>query len=209
MTPGQKAKAALDAYRNQEKTATNTEFGSYFESEEERLAAEWASLEKETTSDEQLDKLHNQLRSVLLEKDKISDQLKSSLEVSEKLRLQLADTLNETEKLRQRLQREKDTQVKYAITSFAKEMLEIADGLHSAIDHTGEEHTFDGLSFLENLLLKTFEKFGIRKVPCEIANPEFHQVISGNTKEIIEVVREGYTINDRLLREATVVTKSE
>ena len=114
----------------------------------------------------------------------------------------------ESNKLVDRIQREKETQIKYAITEFAQDMLPIADGLSAAIEHANG-NTLEGLLILQDMLEKTFAKHGVTVVPCITADPNYHQVISGKTNKIIGILRNGYLLQDRLIREAMVITSNE
>lgn len=137
----------------------------------------------------------------------------------------------EMENLRKRTQIDIEKAHKYAIVSFAKELLNVADCLNGAISHAEkgiEKLKQDGneecVTFLKNLLtgvqmtekqLSTaFEHNGIQKMPSlgVIFDPNLHKVIQeieDDTKEagtIVQELQTGYTISgDRVLREAMVI----
>ncbi len=110
---------------------------------------------------------------------------------------------------------------KYAVSSFAKELLSVADNLHRAIEAVsadGEGHEDcanlrKGVELTEAELMKVFNKFGIQKMEIlgTVFDPNFHQVIQEvedpekPSGTIINELQTGYMINDRILREAMVV----
>lgn len=136
----------------------------------------------------------------------------------------------EMENLRKRTQIDIEKANRYATTSFAKELLGVADCLAGAIDFARKEidelkgKDKECLPFLENLLkgvemtqkqLKTaFERQGIQKMETAnvVFDPNLHKVIQeveDETKEpgtIVQELQSGYTIfGDRVLREAMVI----
>ena len=125
----------------------------------------------------------------------------------------------DAENTKRRCQQEIEKNNKYAISSFAKELLSVADNLARAIDSVSEEekpaneHLLKGVKLTQEELKKVLAKFGIIKMDIigKIFDPHFHQVvqeIGEKTKPagtIIAEVQAGYMINDRILREAIVV----
>ncbi len=138
---------------------------------------------------------------------------------------QLLRTVAEMENLRKRSVREREDAGKYAVSSFARDLLDVADNFRRALDAIpaelrGEDKIkplVEGIEATERTLLRTFEKNGIKKIEPldEPFNPNFHEVMfeapvpgkaPGTIMQIIEV---GYVLNDRLLRAAKVgVTKA-
>lgn len=133
---------------------------------------------------------------------------------------QLLRTVAEMENLRKRSQREREDASKYAVASFAKDLLDVADNFRRALDAIPADLKNDdkikplveGIEATERALLKSFEKNGIKKLEPmdEPFNPNFHEVMfeapvagkAGGT--IIQLIEVGYTLNDRLLRPARV-----
>ena len=130
--------------------------------------------------------------------------------------------LAEAENTKKRCAQEIEKNTKYAIASFAKNLLSVADNLHRAIESAGAspescKDLLKGVELTENELMKVFAKHGISKMDImgKTFDPNFHQVIQEvEDKEkpngtIIAELQTGYMINDRILREAmVVVTKS-
>ena len=135
--------------------------------------------------------------------------------------------LAETDNIRKRSMKEREDATRYAVTSFAREMIDIADNFQRAMDAVPEEakaadpvlkNLMDGIEATERAMLKSLEKHGIEKIEPmgEPFNPNFHEVmfeapVPGKPGGIvIQVIETGYVIHDRLLRAAKVgVSKGE
>lgn len=131
----------------------------------------------------------------------------------------------EMENIKRRCAQEIDKNSKYAISSFSKEILSVADNLHRALTAVSPdeltqnphlEQLHKGVELTESELLKVLSKFGISRMDImgKVFDPSFHQVIQEiEDKEkpagtVIMELQTGYMINDRILREAVVaVTK--
>jgi molecular chaperone GrpE len=134
----------------------------------------------------------------------------------------LLRALAETENLRRRAMRDLEEAHKYAITNFARELLEVADNLSRALDavppRARDEIDFirnlaDGIAMTEKALLTSFERHQIAKVTPEIGDRFDHNrhqaMFEVETTEqpagtVAQVLQPGYTIADRLLRPALV-----
>jgi molecular chaperone GrpE len=134
----------------------------------------------------------------------------------------LLRALAETENLRRRSVRDLEEAHKYAITNFARELLEVADNLSRALDavpqRAREEIEFvknlaDGIAMTEKALLACFERHKIATVTPEIGEKFDHnrhqamfEVASADQAPgtVAQVLQPGYTIADRLLRPALV-----
>jgi molecular chaperone GrpE len=137
-------------------------------------------------------------------------------------RERLLRALAETENLRRRSMRDLEEAHKYAISNFARELLEVSDNLSRALDavppRAREEIEFvknlaDGIALTEKALLAAFERHQIAKVMPEIGDKFDHNrhqaMFEVATAEqppgtVAQVLQPGYTIADRLLRPALV-----
>lgn len=134
--------------------------------------------------------------------------------------------LADAENTRRRSVKEREDAGKYAVSSFARDLLDFSDNFHRALDAIPTELHQDeriagiitGLKAMDTSLLKTFDRHGIRKIePLDQPfDPNFHEVmfeapIPGKAGGlVIQVVEAGYVLNDRLLRAAKVgISKSE
>jgi len=145
------------------------------------------------------------------------------------LEAELADTkerllraLAETENLRRRTARDLEEAHKYAISGFARELLEVADNLSRALEavppRARDEIDFvknlaDGVAMTEKALLACFERHKIAKVSPEIGERFDHnrhqamfEIATADQAPgtVAQVLQPGYTIAERLLRPALV-----
>ncbi|PWC47071.1 nucleotide exchange factor GrpE [Azospirillum melinis] len=137
------------------------------------------------------------------------------------LKDQLLRAMAETENTRRRAQRDREDASKFAVSSFAKELVSVADNLRRALDAVPAEGREQddvlkglavGVEATERQLFAAFDRAGIKKLdPAgEPFDPNFHQVMFEieNTGKaagtVVQVLQPGYTIHGRLLREAMV-----
>lgn len=135
--------------------------------------------------------------------------------------------LADAENTRKRALREREDAGKYAISSFARDLLDFADNFHRALEAFPADlkeaderaaNVMTGIESMEKALMSNFEKHGITKIePIDVPfDPNFHEVMfetPGTGKPagmIIQLIEPGYVIKDRLLRPARVgVAKDE
>jgi molecular chaperone GrpE len=152
----------------------------------------------------------------------------ASKEDAEKTELKdrLLRTLAEMENLRKRTEKEVADTRSYAVASFARDMISVADNLRRALDALTPQTRdaadgalkglIEGIELTERELLKTFEKHGVRKVdPAgEKFDPHLHQAMFEAPHESLAkgqvhtVVQPGYAIRERVLRPALVGVSS-
>jgi len=138
------------------------------------------------------------------------------------LKDRLLRTLADMDNLRKRTAREvADAQLR-GITSFAHDILGVADNMRRALDAVSPEARrgaqaavtalIDGIELTERELLKALEKNGVRQFAPqgEKFDPNLHQAIfevpdaSVPAGSVVQVVQPGYMIGDRVLRPAMV-----
>lgn len=125
----------------------------------------------------------------------------------------------ETQNVRRRLEREIADARAYAATSFARDVLSVADNLKRALDAIGPELREDerfkglvgGLEATGRELATVMERHGIRRVDAvgQPLDPNLHQAMMEVPSEeppgtVVGEMQAGYTIRDRLLRPAMV-----
>lgn len=125
----------------------------------------------------------------------------------------------ELENTKKRCAAEMEKNSKYAVSSFAKEILSVADNLHRALAAAEElsgsecEQLKKGVELTESELSKVLAKFGVTKMEPmgKVFDPAFHQVVqevedkSKPAGTVVAELQTGYMINDRILREAMVI----
>ncbi len=107
---------------------------------------------------------------------------------------------------------------KFALTKFAGDLLPIVDSLSHALaceygDNQFARSIHEGVEMTMNMLLQTFERFGIKQIDPvgAIFDPNLHQAVSTEevpgmkTNTVVRVLQKGYSLNDRLIRPAMVV----
>lgn len=138
------------------------------------------------------------------------------------LKDKLLRTLADMENLRRRTEREVADARVYGISSFARDILGVADNFRRALDAVGPDlrktadpavsALIEGVELTERELLKALEKNGIRKIEPqgEKFDPNLHQAMfevpdpSVPAGCVVQVVQAGYLIGDRVLRPALV-----
>ncbi len=139
----------------------------------------------------------------------------------ERTKEQMIRALADAENSRKRAIKEREDASKFAVSSFARDLINVADNLRRALESVPEEilnetpqikNLTDGIEATERELLRSFEKNGITRTnPLnEIFNPNFHEVMfetpmpDKESGVIIQVIEPGYIINGRILRPARV-----
>ncbi len=134
---------------------------------------------------------------------------------------QMMRALAEAENARKRAQKDREDASRFAISGFARDLLDVADNLRRALDSVPEDllavddrikGVLDGIEATERTLLRSFEKNNIQKLePVDQPfDPNFHEVmfespVPGKVAgTVIQVIETGYTLNGRLLRPARV-----
>lgn len=128
-------------------------------------------------------------------------------------------SLAENENVRRRAKKQLEDSKLYAIQSFCKDLLEVADILEKATESVPKEELsksshlkslFDGLTMTETQLQKVFTNHGLEKVhPLnEKFDPNFHEALfqlPGEVSGTVAVVQKtGYRLHGRPLRAALV-----
>lgn len=136
------------------------------------------------------------------------------------LKDQRVRALAETENVRKRAQRDLEETARYAVTPFARDMVNVLENLNRASENihahaAGSEliKTLDeGVGLTLKEMLAIFERYGIRRIDPlnQKFDHNFHQAVAQVEKNdvpagtVVQVVQAGYTIHNRLLRPAMV-----
>ncbi|BAM39440.1 co-chaperone protein [Theileria orientalis strain Shintoku] len=173
-----------------------TENETMNETDEQDLTPEDALRQENKSMKQKLSTLENKLK---------------ELELKYKLSLSNCDNMCKIHK------KELDNAKVYAVTDFAKALLEVADTFELAFQHLknseseGSDDFVDGIKMTESLLQQTFERFGIERYESlnEEFNPQVHEAMfevgdKNSHNKVIQVVKNGYKISGRILRPAKV-----
>ena len=120
----------------------------------------------------------------------------------------------ETENMRRRAVEDVDKARKFAVESFAGELLAVKDSLEAALaaESPSVENMKDGVELTLKQLVSAFGKFNLHDIDPmgEKFDPHLHQAIQmvesdqpANT--VVTVLQKGYRLSDRTLRPALVM----
>lgn len=134
----------------------------------------------------------------------------------------LADAQN----TRRRAEKEVADARAYSVSSFAKDLLDVADSLSRAVETANGtdlgqlpdavKNLVDGVAMTEKALLSKLERHGIQKIdpqPGETFDPHVHQAVAQIPSDhpngkIAAVMQTGYVLKDRTLRAAMVAVSA-
>ena len=140
-------------------------------------------------------------------------------EMEEPVRLRLLRLQADFDNFRKRTQREKGEMFLYANETLFLEMLPVIDhfemGLKSAEAHQADCSVTDGFRLVYNQLLGLLKKFNVTPIDAigETFDPHRHEALTHMPSDqpaetVIEQVRKGYLLGEKLLRAAQVVVSS-
>lgn len=140
------------------------------------------------------------------ERDEVSEQL---AQAEDRHRRALADLDN----LRKRTAREIERRVEESRESLLLEWLEVLDSVERALLMTPEGPVQDGLRSVLAQMEAILARNGVERSgrPGDPFDPERHEAVAVRESEdvsdrtVLEVVRSGFTIGDRVLRPAQVI----
>jgi len=181
--------------------------------------------ETETTTNSQPESGQNQEKGNETEeftednKDQEKEQsLKAELEETKD---KLLRVLAENENIRKQAEKNRIDVIKYGVQPLARELINVVDNFERAIDsvkESTEEKTLEGFKLIEKEIMQILEKFNINKISAlgQAFDANLHQAMfekpSSNFENgtVCEIVQDGYTFHDRLLRPAMVgIAKKE
>jgi len=178
--------------------------------------------------DQDLENLTSEKEENVSEESKDQEEAEiSSEELIEKLNEEITSlkdqrlrAIAELENFRKRAEKDQSDALKYGISNFAKEIIDIRDNIERAQSSISDEaksnesikSVIEGIDLIVQSVISTFEKIGIKKI--ESLNEKFdhnlHQAMMEIENDDLEpgtIVQElipGYTLHDRLLRPAMV-----
>ena len=193
-----------------------------------------SEIKENSISEEESDQADNNSANLDAVEEKLIESEDKGLEgrISE-LEGELADlkdrslrALADAENTRRRSEREVMDARKYGSSNLVKDLLNVSDNLHRALEAVGEDvkeldetvkNLVVGVQMVEKEMLDVFEKHGVTKLQPigEKFNHDFHQAMyevedTGQpTGTIVELLQPGYVMHDRLLRPAMVAVSKE
>jgi len=153
-------------------------------------------------------------------------ELAAAKQEAAQLKDQLLRALAEAENVRRRAQREREDAAKYAITNFARDVLQVSDNLHRALEaipaaalaeDEALKNLHEGVSATERQLDAALERQQVKRIwPMgEKFDANLHQAMfEVQTADqapgtVVQVMQAGYLIHDRLLRPALVAVAKQ
>lgn len=142
------------------------------------------------------------------------------------MRDKLMRALAEADNARKRATRDVADARSYAVSSFAKDMLDVSDNLARAMASADEaaladvpdsvKNLVEGVAMTEKALISKMERHGVKKVdpqPGDTFDPHKHQAVAQipsdhGAGKIANVMQTGFVIADRTLRAAMVAVSS-
>ncbi|MGF1464196.1 MAG: nucleotide exchange factor GrpE [Maricaulaceae bacterium] len=143
----------------------------------------------------------------------------------EDVRDQMLRAVADGQNIRRRAEKDVQDAKQYAVTSFARDLLSVADNLSRALDALSPDmrdgmgasgkQLLEGVEMTQKALLSVFERHGVKPVipHGETFDPNLHQAVaqipsSVEAGRVAEVMQSGYRIGDRVLRAAMVAVST-
>ena len=187
-------------------------------SEENKIKAEEQDLENQTSeTEEQVSEEVKEKEETEISPEDLIEKLNEDITSLKDQRLR---AIAELENFRKRAEKDQSDALKYGISNFAKEIINIRDNIERAQSSISEEaknneaikSVIEGIDLIAQSVITTFEKIGIKKI--ESLNEKFdhnlHQAMMEIENDdlkpgtIVQELIPGYTLHDRLLRPAMV-----
>ncbi len=141
---------------------------------------------------------------------------KELAELDDKYKRLVADQQN----MQKRLSREREETYKYAAVTTIEAILPAIDNcefaLRSINPNTKVEEVTKGIEMLKTQLLMSLQSLGLEEIPTNGAyNAELHEAISSIKNpeiaegSILEVVKKGFKLREKIIRPATVVVSTQ
>jgi len=122
-------------------------------------------------------------------------------------------TLADFDNFRKRAERERDQMRRYAAAEPLRDLLDVVDHLRLALDASGSADDLKrGLELILRQMEELLRRYGVREVPAlgERFDPARHEAVAREESAVVseptvvEELRRGYQMHDRLLRPAMV-----
>ena len=139
-------------------------------------------------------------------------------DLMDRLKRVTADYINS----QKRLERQMEERTAYAIESFARELLPVADNLARAVAVAAEQgmdpKIFHGIELVEKKLHAVLKRHGVELVHTKIGDPfdsSVHEAVSvletgdHEPDRVVHEVQKGFRLHGRLLRPARVVVSAK
>ena len=174
---------------------------------------------KDKTTDElaEPEEVNSDINDLQKDISNLIKQLNETQSIAEKSQNDYLRAVADLDNYRRRVIREKDELRKNSIASFAENLVPVVDNLALAIQAAKKDKAsttmVEGIEMVLNQLRNVLDQQGIKVINPEgdSFDPNLHECVSHvpseefEVNQVIEVIRVGYSLNQRLLRPATVV----
>ena len=146
--------------------------------------------------------------------------LEKAVKEAEEMKSRWLRSVADMENYRKRIAREKQDTIRNAAARVVESLLPVLDnmklGLQAAENHPEAKDVVVGFKMVDEQLKRSLKEQGLEELipDGETFDPNYHECISHqvseNTEEgkIIQTVRAGYRLNERLIRAANVIVSS-
>ena len=150
---------------------------------------------------------------------KLTELERAQVEASE-MKSRYLRSVADMENYRKRITREKQELLRSAAAGVVESLLPVLDnmklGLQAAEQHPDAKDVTVGFKMVDDQLKKSLEEHGLKELipDGESFDPNLHECVAHQPSDtvdedrIIETVRAGYQLNERLLRAANVIVSS-
>ena len=142
-------------------------------------------------------------------------QLEDLEKVLEETKDKMLRVLAESENTRKQSRKNRIDMAKYGVQPLARELVNVVDNFERALNSLNDESekkTLEGFELIQKEIINILEKFNVKKIDALVKpfDANLHQAMFEKpTKDfspglVCEIVQDGYTFHDRLLRPAMV-----
>lgn len=144
---------------------------------------------------------------------KLKEELNAQKEKAEEYFDSLKRNMAEFDNFKKRITKEKAGMYTAVVSDIFSDLLPILDNFDQAMQNKCEDQKFkDGMEMIKNQFFETLSKLGLQEIEAlglEF-NPELHEAVmhiedeNFKEKEVVEVLRKGYKIQDKVIRHSMV-----
>lgn len=203
----------LEEMHKNDKSSENSDYPDKFESpgNKDRIPDQGLDSFEKSTETESKSESSNSNNS-----DKYNELLKQHAELEDQYKRLMADYRNQSN----RMNKEREEAHKYASVSTVDKILPAIDNFNFALKSINEQTPIEeakkSIEMLKTQLIMSLQGVGLQTINTDCSfDANFHEAVSklkDPEKEegtIIEVVKEGYSIGDRVVRAALVVVSTK
>lgn len=179
----------------------------------DKQQAEQGVVENAPEESESAEKKIERLEAENAKLHKTVARLQSSADKSDAYLTQLVAIKNDFDSYKRRMKLNAEQARLEGVQSVALKLIEIADTFEIALKHLKDEETIKAFEMVHQQFVQTLHGFGI--VEMDVSGKEFdHMTMNAlsqidygaeNSGKVVEVYKNGYTMNDKVLRYAEVI----